>query len=621
MCGILGAFSADPNHLPSKEVFANALDTLAKRGPDAAGIESFPNLFLGHRRLSIIDTSEGANQPFQDESDRYTLVFNGEIYNYSELKQNLGSKYNFITGSDTEVLLYHLIENGAEGINELNGFFAFALWDNLNNTLLIARDRYGIKPLYIYKQDGKIFFASEMKALLGLGINKKINDVALYRYLQYNYLPGNECMLQGVNKLKPAHFIKIEDGKLTERRYFVSSDRKQRSLESENLSKVLDTLLRKSVERRMIADVPLGAFLSGGVDSSIITYLAKAQNKDLQSFSIGYKDEPLFDESSYAEQVAKHLGTKHHTFNLSNDVLLENMQEVLDYIDEPFADSSALAVYTLCKYTKNHITVALSGDGADEIFAGYNKHRAEYLVKYGGLKRQVARLGSPLWAALPKSRSSKYGNIIRQLDRFAKMCRYTETERYLFLARFMEQAEAQRLMNGSITKDGVEEWLYNEVHKDEINGFLDKDITMVLEGDMLVKVDRMSMANSLEVRVPFLDHELVEFARQLKQKHKIDANYQKKILRDTYYQHLPSEVFDRKKHGFEVPLLKWFRNELSSDINNKWLNEEQMADQGVFNIDEVRRIKKKLQSSDPGDVQYDIWKLIVFQNWYNKYFG
>jgi asparagine synthase (glutamine-hydrolysing) len=370
----------------------------------------------------------------------------------------------------------------------------------------------------------------------------------------------------------------------------------------------------------MVADVPLGTFLSGGVDSSIISLLAKEHHKDLQTFSIGYKDEPLFDESRYAEKVAKHIGSKHHTFNLSNDVLLENMTEVLDYIDEPFADSSALAVYTLCKYTKDHVTVALSGDGSDEIFAGYNKHRAEWMVENGGVKKNIAQLGSFLWDKLPKSRNSKYGNIIRQLDRFAKMSKLSESERYMFLARFMNQKEAQKLIKGFDGDDGMGDWLDSVTKRKGMNGFLDKDLAMVLEGDMLVKVDRMSMVNSLEVRVPFLDQEFVEYGRALSVEHKIDAVYQKKILRDIYYKHLPSEVFDRKKHGFEVPLLKWFKNELYQDIDQKWLNEDMLIAQGILKVESIIKLKRKLNFVDSGDVAFDIWKLIVFQHWYKQYF-
>lgn len=621
MCGILGAFSKNSNDLPSQEVFKGALDTLHKRGPDASGIVSFPKLRLGHRRLSIIDTSPGANQPFEDNTKRYTLVFNGEVYNYRTLKAELVSKYEFKTDSDTEVLLYHLIEHGERGISQLNGFFAFALWDAHEEKLLVARDRYGIKPLYIYEDEDQLCFASEMKAIFALGVKKELNNVALFRYLQYNYMPTEEGIIQGVNKLEPAHYLKLIKGQKSIHSYFEPSSQKTDSLEEKNPQKSLDALLRRSVERRMVADVPLGTFLSGGVDSSIITLLAKELKPDLQTFSIGYRDEPMFDESAYAQRVAKHIGTKHHTFNLSNDILLENMQEVLEYTDEPFADSSSLAVYTLCKYTKDHITVALSGDGSDEMFAGYNKHRAAYLAKHGGLKTQVARWGGPLWRGLPKSRSTRFGNVVRQLDRFARLCNQDEDDRYLYLARFMTDQNARKLLNREIGDDGVMQWLNQSISSKAISGFLDKDLKMVLEGDMLVKVDRMSMANSLEVRVPFLDHEFVEYVRQLEDKYKIDARHQKKILRDVYYNQLPHEVFDRAKHGFEVPLLKWFRNELKSKIDNHWLNPEQIAAQGIFNVKEIDRIKKQLMSNNPGDVQYDIWKLIVFQNWYNKYFG
>lgn len=618
MCGILGAYSSKNDQIPSREVFEKALNTLEKRGPDAGAVQAFSNCILGHRRLSIIDTSTGANQPFQDESGRYTLVFNGEIYNYGALRSSLENKYPFKTTSDTEVLLYHLIENGVDGIKDFNGFFAFAFYDKEKDELILARDRYGIKPMYIYHHEEQIAFASELKALMALGIKKEINKTVLYRYFQFNYIPQDDSILENVSKLQTGHFWKIKGNNIEQKAYFepnqIQIDPK------ENVQEKLDQLLRASVERRMVADVSLGTFLSGGVDSSIISLIAKEHHKDLQTFSIGYKDEPLFDESIYAEKVAKHIGSKHHTFNLSNDVLLENMSEVLGYIDEPFADSSALAVYTLCKYTKDHVTVALSGDGSDEIFAGYNKHRAEWMVENGGMKKNIAQLGSFLWDKLPKSRNSKYGNIIRQLDRFAKMSKLSESERYMFLARFMDQKEAKRMVKGFDRDDGMKAWLDGVSNRKGMNGFLDKDLAMVLEGDMLVKVDRMSMANSLEVRVPFLDHDFVEYGRALSVEHKIDAEYQKKILRDIYYKHLPSEVFDRKKHGFEVPLLKWFKRELYEDIDQRWLNEDMLRAQGILKVESIIKLKRKLNSVDSGDVAFDIWKLIVFQNWYKKYF-
>ena len=611
MCGIVGVISKRV----SKEQFGIALEELNKRGPDNRSTVEIDNGFLGHARLSIIDTSSAANQPMQSSCGRYELVFNGEIYNYQQLAQSLNFQ-DFSTQSDTEVLLYGLKEYGADFLQKLNGFFALGFYDRVEKSLLLARDRYGIKPLY-YKHSTSFLFASEMKALEPLLLKKEIDWKATSDFMRFNYFSAERTIYKGVQQLAPGHFLILKAENAEIKPYFKPKKEQRKEKYDVAVGKVKE-LLENSVKARMVADVPLGAFLSGGVDSSIISALACRINPTLKTFSIGYSDEPHFDESQYAEKVAQHIGSDHKTIYLSNDKLLSNLDEMLGYLDEPFADSSSLAVFALCKEVRKELTVALSGDGSDEYFAGYNKHRAEYLMLKGGAKTAGIKALAPIWKRLPKSRSSAIGNIIRQLDKFASLASLEGVERYLKMASFLSSSDLKKILRPEFYRE-IE--LLSKVlddSKGNINTTLDNDLKMVLAGDMLVKVDRMSMANSLEVRVPFLDHHLVEYVRSLPSSYKIDNHYQKKILRDAFSDILPLWVFDRKKHGFEVPLLQWFKGPLRDRIENYWLDESLIRQQGIFQLEEIRRLIKRMDSPSPGDIQYTIWMLIVFQNWYMK---
>jgi len=371
MCGITGLFAFKQLGLNQLAYLDRAVDSLSKRGPDSRGIFTDQQVGLGHRRLSIIDTSENASQPMTEESGRFTIVFNGEIYNYRELRKQLESEgVKFLTASDTEVLLKLFQHKGKECLGLLNGFFCFAIHDALDGSLFIARDRMGIKPLLYYQGEDFLVFGSEMKALLAYDIPREVNFTALKFYLQFNYTPAPFSMLKGVKKLLPGHYLEIKKGKVDINTWYkIPYDKEKINPKGdsyEQQKKQLIELLDRSVQRRMVADVPLGAFLSGGIDSSVITALASRQTDKLNTFSIGYKDEPFFDETQYARQVAAKFKTEHTVFSLTNEDLYEHLFDVLDYLDEPFADSSALPVHILSQRTRKNATVALSGDGADE---------------------------------------------------------------------------------------------------------------------------------------------------------------------------------------------------------------------------------------------------------------
>ncbi len=622
MCGITGIFAFNQVGRFNMINLSKATLALEKRGPDNHGLFNDEMVGLGHRRLSIIDTSAEANQPMTDVSGRYKLIFNGEIYNYKELRTNLKSTgVSFLNNSDTEVLLYLLIEEGIECLAKLNGFFAFAFYDTNEKTVLLARDRFGIKPLHIYQDEDKLLFASEVKSLLAYGIDKKLDYSALQNYLQLNYLPKEMSMIKGIRKLLPGHYAVIKNKKVEEHRYY-KTEVKNQNKPFDASKNEFKQILEQSVTDRLVSDVPLGTFLSGGVDSSVISAIAAKKMDNLQTFSIGYKDEPYFDETKYADLVAKHIGSKHTVFKLTNNDLFAHLFDMLDYLDEPFADSSALAVYILSKETKKSVTVALSGDGADELFAGYNKHAALYRMLHAGGKEKMVSGFSRLWKILPKSRNNPITNTFRQLDRFAKAANMSATDRYWAWAAIADSNYADSIIKKENQEPrlNTNPFILYDANLESVNDTLMADLNLVLPSDMLTKVDLMSMANSLEVRVPFLDHKVVDFAFSLPVESKINATDRKRIVKETFKSYLPDNLFNRKKHGFEVPLLGWLKNELNDLIENDLLKTSFIEEQGVFNIAQIEQLKTQLKSRNPADSPAKIWALIVFQWWWKKYF-
>jgi asparagine synthase (glutamine-hydrolysing) len=634
MCGITGIFAFNLVGKMNMIHLANATRALEKRGPDFQDMYHDQFVGLGHRRLSIIDTSAVANQPMWDESGRYGIVYNGEIFNYRELRKTLEERgVSFFSQSDTEVLLKLYIYDQENFLNKLNGFFAFCIYDKQEQTFLLARDRYGVKPLlYLYDED-KFLFASEMKAMLEYGIEKNLDFTSLYTYLQLNYIPAPDTIFQQVKKLSPGHYLKISKGKLSVGRYYLipySAEKvKKNSISYEDAKQTFRHLLEASVQRRLVSDVPLGAFLSGGIDSSVIAGLAGKHKPDLHTFSIGFADEKFFDETDYARLVAKHFNTEHTVFSLTNKDLYAHVHDILNYVDEPFADSSAINVYILSKETRKHATVALSGDGADELLGGYNKHAAFLRGRHPGWKENLIPKFDWLWQRLPQSRNNTLTNLFRQLARYSSGLKHSMEVRYWLWASLASGKEALALLHPEqrhhITADedyfsaikGT--WLKHLHSQSDINDILLSDMELVLPNDMLTKVDLMSMANSLEVRTPFLDYELVNFAFSLPGDFKITPAIRKRILQDTFHDFLPAKLYNRPKKGFEVPLLKWLRNEMKPLIIDDLLAKDFIEAQGIFNFAEIEKLKRQLLSSNPGDVHARIWGLVVFQWWWKKY--
>lgn len=625
MCGITGIYAFNEQATSQLKMVSRAVARMSKRGPDGNGIITKGNVSLGHARLAIIDTTNAASQPFTDASGRYTIVFNGEFLNFAEHRRDLHAKgVSFSSQSDTEVLLYLYIHEGPACLKKVCGFFALAIYDNVSGDLFLARDRVGKKPLLYYHDRYFFAFASEMKSLVAYNINKQLDHESLLAFLQLNYIPAPHSIFSHVKKLMPGCFMVVDSkGNASISQYYTIENKPDTLLGYHDAEGQLVKLLDEAVRKRLISDVPLGAFLSGGIDSSVVVALATRHVDNLQTFSIGYKDEPFFDETHYANLVAKKFGTTHTVFSLTNNDLFNVLFDALDYIDEPFADSSALALYILSQQTRKHVTVALSGDGADEMFAGYHKHMAHLRAITRPITNQAVLLSMPIMHLLPKSRNSKAGNMARQMHRYGQGLRLSTPERYWRWCSFAPENEARKLLNID-----VQETVYAQRKQETINilngnsdfnNILLSDMHLVLANDMLVKVDLMSMANSLEVRSPFLDTSVVDFAFSLPSSFKINNTMKKRIVQDAFRDVLPAELYKRPKKGFEVPLLKWLRNELNPLVNNYLLNDSFLADQKIFNPAEIKKLHAELISNNPGESHARIWALLVFQHWYKQY--
>lgn len=624
MCGFAGWLAlngAPPLPQSALELCGKAL---SRRGPDAEGFYEQPSFGIVHRRLAILDLSAEANQPMLCPEGRFVIAYNGEIFNFQELRKQLeGKGVIFRTRSDTEVLLHLWRREGPACLQRLNGFFAFAVWDNKKQELFLVRDRMGIKPLYYGVLKGYLYFASEPKGLLPLWERPELNSEALVPYFMLSYIPAPLSIYKDIYKLEQGHYLRSgPEGSLEKVSWWHPVEQDvQPFLDFHQAARILKKAVQEAVEDWLQADVPVGVFLSGGVDSAVITLAAAQHHKNLTAFSIGFRDEPFYDETDFARIVAQKAGLQHQIFSLTTDDLFKILPEVLDYLDEPFADSSALAVSILSREVRRHAVVALSGDGGDELFGGYQKHVAEAVItKFPFLGNLYFLL--PWLKKLPQSRTSGFANRMRQAVRFLEAATLKPCERYLRWASFGDTSFLTSLL-GPVFKESWEDFALNFCQsrswQEGLASTLLKDLELVLANDMLVKTDRMSMMHSLEVRPPLLDNRVVDMALSFPDHFKAGPFYSKKILREAFRDELPPEILSRKKRGFEVPLRKWFLGSFRTTIEKEYTDPDFLKQQGIFNSSAISQLWKKLEEPQAGDSPWWLWSLIVFQHWYKKY--
>ena len=512
----------------------------------------------------------------------------------------------------TEVLFEMLKREGKKALNKIEGCFAFAFADFQNEQVLLARDRFGINPLYYAELDNGILFSSEMRFISSIMKDRNLDKNALAEYFKLSYIPASKSILNKVYKLLPGHLVEINSDNYSIESYYDIPRNKLRSTSPKEAQNTLRQLLSKAVEKRLIADVPLGGFLSGGIDSSVISILATQLKPGFKTFSIGFKDAEYYDESHYAEKLAKQIGSDHKTISLSTEDLHSSAKELLDHFDEPFADSSAIAVNLLCKEVRKYVKVALSGDGADEIFSGYNKHQAEFLLLNKPFNKQLIKLLPDLFKGFSKSRSSKMGNLSRKLAKLKAGAQLSDNKRYI---KWLCQLDLD--VDRLLAKSNNSEIRFPELSIRDFNDILYYDSKIILPNDMLFKVDSCSMKHSLEVRTPFLDTEVVNFAFSLESKHKISKKRRKIILKESFKEELPPEIFNRSKKGFEIPIRQILLESLSNDLD-ELLNEKFIKEQSLFRYEYISHLIKKLRSDNPDNTGQQIWSLLVFQRFWQK---
>ena len=590
---------------------------------------------LGHRRLSIIDLA-GGQQPLANENHTVWIVFNGEIYNYRELRAQLESQgHRFRTSSDTEAIVHLYEQYGTDCVPRLRGMFSFAIWDDQRKRLFLARDRMGQKPLFYRHAGGRLFFASELKALLQIpDAPRELNLQAVDQYLTYQYVPHPHCILRGYNKLPPAHWGLFENGKLQIERYWRPNyDKQIPELDSpddglastatwpvERWQQELRSALTESVRLRMRSDVPLGSFLSGGVDSTIITgIMQELSQRQVHSFSIGFPVKQ-FDESPFAREAAAHLNTQHHEWVIEPSAL-EMLPRLIWHYDEPFADSSAIPMMYLSQMTRQHVTVALSGDGGDELFAGYDRYQAVRLgAQYDRLPRVLRSvLGARMWQSIPASVQQKSKR--RRLKRLVVALNDPPERRYLKWIGIFDDDRRRSLYNsglrGELNGADPARFLLDAYRECPARDFVTQttcaDLLTYLPCDILTKVDIASMAYSLECRSPFLDHRVVELAARMPIELKLKGRTGKRILIDTFRHLLPASIQKRSKMGFGVPLDHWFRDELKPLLNETLLDARSL-NRGYFDANAVRQLITEHQSRQ-WDHSYRLWALLCLELW------
>jgi asparagine synthase (glutamine-hydrolysing) len=628
MCGIVGIVGS--SGCPVDEAVLRSMnDALWHRGPDDEGYLVRDRVGLGMRRLSIIDVA-GGRQPLHNEDKSVWVVFNGEIYNHNELRddlQRLG--HQFYTRSDTEILVHLYEEYGDAGVSRLRGMFAYALWDERRNRLVLARDRLGIKPLYYGGFDGRLFFASELKAFYRIpAFRRELNGDSMQRFLTYLYVPGPETIWRGVRELPPAHYLTYERDRWTEHRYWNVRYTGEAFARPVEWRERFLGQFRESVKSHLMSEVPLGAFLSGGIDSSaMVTVMAQESGNRVKTFSIGYEGAGSFqDERRYARIVAERFGTEHHEFVVSPDVK-GLLPDLVATMEQPFADSSAIPNYYISKLTRQYVTVALSGLGGDEIGGGYQRYLgmlwAEHYSRLPGALR-------PRWveaavSRLPDLRSGR--RWIDQAKRFFATTAMSPADRYASMVTTFSAAERARLIVPDFPDrcglDDAEDFVRRVFRSGDADGVLHAamlaDLGSYLPGDLLTLADRVSMRHSLEVRVPFLDHPLVELMARAPHELKVAGRTKKVLMREAFRGLLPESILRRRKVGFSVPLALWLRTDLRATME-EILSETEVRRLGYLRYPEVDQIKAE-HLAGRANHESKLWALINLVCWHRQWQG
>ena len=563
-----------------------------------------------------------------NEDGTIRLTYNGEIYNYNELRRELEAKgHRFRSDSDTEVVVHLYEEEGVEAVRRLNGMFAFGLWDERRRRLWLCRDRIGIKPLVYSWDGGRLLFASEIRALLtDPAVDRTLDREALMLYLAFNYVPAPRTMFNGVRKLEPGCSLVLEGGRVEISRYWGLPDPAEEAKPADpaRLRSRLVELVSDSVAGCMLADVPVGAFLSGGIDSGIVVALmARLSQSPVKTFTIGFDGDGLYDETAAARRVAAMYGTEHHEIRVRQQDMLDALPGVFGASAEPFADSSAIPTFLVARETRRHVKVALSGDGGDELFGGYRSYLAEgWRARYRMLPALLREAFiEPVIAALPDSRESRVGETLRRVKKFVRAAKGPFDERLLALKEISPGDVRSRLVRGGVNGvDPALAWvrqLLGRCTGDAVNRMLATDLIDSLPGDMLTKVDLMSMAHSLEVRVPLLDHRVVELAFRIPGAEKLRGGVTKRVLKEAFAPLLPPGHTRLPKSGFEIPISRWLRTELKFLVD-RYLSEERIRDQGIFEADVVQDLVRSHRQAKT-DTSWALWNLIVFQKWHESH--
>lgn len=624
MCGIAGKLVFDSTAKVEAVEIQAMLDPMVHRGPDGQGLHLDRNAGLGHLRLSIIDLSTGA-QPMCNEDKSVWVVFNGEIYNFKQLRQRLVAKgHTFKSHSDTEVIVHLYEELGPDCVRELRGMFAFAIWDAKKQRLFLARDRVGIKPLYYCQTAKAIYFASELKGIIAdREVSREINLQALRQFFAFNYVPGDETLFKNVRKLLPGHYLMVEKGRAFQREYWDLRFTQQRWYTPwENAVKELHDLLRTAVKDHMIADVPVGVLLSGGVDSSaVLSFAARSTDKRVKTFTVGFDGKQVVDERPFAKLAAQKYGTEHHEISITCENFWDFLPSYVRHMEEPVCEPPAVALFYVSKLARGHVKVLLSGEGGDEAFAGYPNY--PNMMRLDKIRAKAGRLARPVGAAAAfagrvarEGRLERYGSALgrpfasQYFSRTSGPTAFFNRDAEKFFAPEFEDATSAVSPAEFISS-------LTQAVKDEplLNQMLYVDTKTWLPDDLLVKADKITMANSVELRVPLLDHQVLEFAASLPPEFKVRGKETKRILKAAFAEELPAEVLNRKKAGFPVPYEGWLRRELKSGVEDILLSDHANR-RGYFRKGEVARL---LARNKDGKHGREIFSLLAVELWHREF--